>query len=796
MKKRVYFELKSLVMLLLIGALFAPITNLKADGMEEDEESIYDNDENQPFMNDVNRQHMKEFCIGRELDDFVNTKLQITQSSLLSEYKKDGLPQHLADTIKAMQYDLKDKKQLQAYQDFKTDCGERFLIKPTLKAVLDKKTDMMSAHLAWRKEPAATKEKVKKNDLKIDAEKSYICAAASFFLTTNSGKKELKKVQAICAKKHSPPKPQSLDPVLSGPIKKPAPTPTQAPTTPTKPVQTPIQTPTKPTPPAPPKTDGPGQVVITPPSPISTPETVEDTEQTSTTQETPAQEVQTTPVQESPKQTPEIPKPPPQKPVTITTDRSNCGISTGQETSIWNQCLDAQRGNIAVIRNNTELLSLRKDDSSLQYKFSTEYKNRDRMGTETKLDLQTWRGFKDNKLDQEKQHANVKKEFENFKSLCSKTSPMTSADAKKLEQTWLRLKYLQYLCGENEGGKPIKPTPTKPRAPIPTPTDIGDGDDDAPPPPIPTPGNQDQPPTPPQKPTQGGTSGGGTTIIVKPEKPDRDGPPSVIVLPGRDRDRDDDDDGRGRRKHRKEVDCIDCIERSSSSSAWIEGFGMLAGPLAYYGAQKSWASAYSGVQNTWANAYAGTNQAWANAYQAGIAACDGRFNAYLQYNTNRGANPIEAQDAARMSQMCNQIGFYGQFQGGAGGGMNMGGMYGYNTGMNYYNPQYMYNPYMNLNGGLNSGGMMTGQPYYYQQGYNPWGGGNQYWYNYNPYNSYSPYQMMNPYGFTNGFNNGSYLNTGTNGMWNGGYNYNSGMNYPHNVNGGNSFTGGQYYFHP
>ncbi len=96
------------------------------------------------------------------------------------------------------------------------------------------------------------------------------------------------------------------------------------------------------------------------------------------------------------------------------------------------------------------------------------------------------------------------------------------------------------------------------------------------------------------------------------------------------------------------VDCIDCLfqeQQTQKSNPWVEALGIVAQPLAYLGGM------YLGARYSYKS-----NKVWANAYESGHKECTNRFNSYLDYNVQSGANPILAEDAAGLSATCNGSG--------------------------------------------------------------------------------------------------------------------------------------------
>ncbi|MBT7609477.1 MAG: hypothetical protein HN576_06960, partial [Bacteriovoracaceae bacterium] len=97
------------------------------------------------------------------------------------------------------------------------------------------------------------------------------------------------------------------------------------------------------------------------------------------------------------------------------------------------------------------------------------------------------------------------------------------------------------------------------------------------------------------------------------------------------------------------VDCIECLfAQEEESNPWVDALGHIAGPLAFFGA------AYMGAK------YQHKSQAaWAGAYQTGHDACTNRFDSYLNYNIERGSNPILPGQAESFAGTCNGAGMGG-----------------------------------------------------------------------------------------------------------------------------------------
>ncbi|MEI8346097.1 MAG: hypothetical protein WCG27_01420, partial [Pseudomonadota bacterium] len=148
-----------------------------------------------------------------------------------------------------------------------------------------------------------------------------------------------------------------------------------------------------------------------------------------------------------------------------------------------------------------------------------------------------------------------------------------------------------------------------------------------------------------------------------------------------------------------DVDCVDCLfaEQPKEPNPWVEALSVVAGPLAYFGTNWLWSSAYQK-----------TNEEWASAYKYGYESCNTRFNSYLDYSVERGANPILPEQAQTLMQ-CNGNGL--------GGYAGFGGMYGSSFGgasnpfmSAGYSPGYMGGMMGPYYGGGYGGGMGGGYP--------------------------------------------------------------------------------------
>lgn len=132
------------------------------------------------------------------------------------------------------------------------------------------------------------------------------------------------------------------------------------------------------------------------------------------------------------------------------------------------------------------------------------------------------------------------------------------------------------------------------------------------------------------------------------------------------------------------VDCIDCMNAKAQGNGqadvqanpWVQALGIIAQPLAYFGANY--------MSAKYANK---TQEAWANAYSSGNEQCTSRFNSYLNYNTQIAANPITSSEAQSFASSCNgnSLGAYAGYGGlssnGYGGFGNPFLSAGYSSGM-------------------------------------------------------------------------------------------------------------------
>jgi len=235
-----------------------------------------------------------------------------------------------------------------------------------------------------------------------------------------------------------------------------------------------------------------------------------------------------------------------------------------------------------------------------------------------------------------------------------------------------------------------------------------------------------------------------------------------------------------------QVDCVECLfaaqEREKNVGDYIvEGLGVVAGPLAYFGSTWLQTNAQRDINQQWSDAYKESNQNWSAAYQHGFDSCGSQFSTYTSYLDKNGFNPPSESGVQGMMSSCNNsasmLGMYAGMNGmmGSGMGMNSGGMNGYYSAG--YSPGMMsgmMGPYAGggggayLNFGLN-GGMNGGM------------------------NGMNGMYGMN--GMNGGLNGGLYLNGGMNGGMNGMGNYGmngmngSGMMYPGGMSGMNGMAG-------
>lgn len=161
------------------------------------------------------------------------------------------------------------------------------------------------------------------------------------------------------------------------------------------------------------------------------------------------------------------------------------------------------------------------------------------------------------------------------------------------------------------------------------------------------------------------------------------------------------------------VDCVECLfqQEERQPAAWVQALSTLAGPLAYLG------GAYVTAKYQYKS-----QEAWADAYAQGHQQCTSRFNSYLDYNTQMGANPITAPEASSlMNCNGNSYGSYSGMNGMSGnsfgGFANPWGSAGYSQGFmgGMIGPNY---------GGMNSGmNGFGGSNFYGGMNNNMYGGG-------------------------------------------------------------------------
>ncbi|RPJ78197.1 MAG: hypothetical protein EHM20_04490, partial [Alphaproteobacteria bacterium] len=164
------------------------------------------------------------------------------------------------------------------------------------------------------------------------------------------------------------------------------------------------------------------------------------------------------------------------------------------------------------------------------------------------------------------------------------------------------------------------------------------------------------------------------------------------------------------------VDCIDCLfHKEKETNPWVEALGIVAQPLAFFGAS------YFGSKFQ-----AQSQEHWANAYAQGHQQCTNRFNSYLDYNTERGANPLLPDEAQSFASSCNGSGMggyagYGGMAGNGYGGFGnpfqsggyssgfLGGMMGPYYGGGYGGGVGIgMGGYPGMGGGMNGGGFGMG----------------------------------------------------------------------------------------
>ncbi len=111
------------------------------------------------------------------------------------------------------------------------------------------------------------------------------------------------------------------------------------------------------------------------------------------------------------------------------------------------------------------------------------------------------------------------------------------------------------------------------------------------------------------------------------------------------------------------VDCETCFvdQNEKNSNSFVAALGAIAQPAAVLLATYTTVKSQNQIQ-----------ERWAKAYESGHQECTNRYNAYLNYNTTIGANPITPTETASALGSCNGYG-YGAY---AGYGGLTGNMYG------------------------------------------------------------------------------------------------------------------------
>jgi hypothetical protein len=179
------------------------------------------------------------------------------------------------------------------------------------------------------------------------------------------------------------------------------------------------------------------------------------------------------------------------------------------------------------------------------------------------------------------------------------------------------------------------------------------------------------------------------------------------------------------------VDCVDCLfqQEEQQPAAWVQALSALAQPLAYLG------SAYVVSKYQYKS-----QEAWAQAYANGFTQCTNRFNSYLNYTTEMGANPVTTDEAKSLMNTCNGNGY--------GGYAGFGGMVGNGYG-GYTNPMIGAGYSGGFLGGMvgpNYGGM-SGGGFGVGLGIGMYSGLSGSLYGGNPYGMYGNLGMgMSPYG--------------------------------------------------
>lgn len=148
------------------------------------------------------------------------------------------------------------------------------------------------------------------------------------------------------------------------------------------------------------------------------------------------------------------------------------------------------------------------------------------------------------------------------------------------------------------------------------------------------------------------------------------------------------------------VDCIECThEQESSASDLVQALSAVAQPLAYLAGTYTVAKYQHESQKKWAEAYA-----------SGFQQCTNRFNAFLNYNTTIGANPLTAAEANSMSMSCNGYG-YGSYAGYGGMMGSQFGTFGNPFQANGFSTGFMSGyggPFVGGMGNIYGNGMMSG----------------------------------------------------------------------------------------
>lgn len=114
------------------------------------------------------------------------------------------------------------------------------------------------------------------------------------------------------------------------------------------------------------------------------------------------------------------------------------------------------------------------------------------------------------------------------------------------------------------------------------------------------------------------------------------------------------------------VDCDTCFvdQNEKNSNSFVAALGAIAQPAAVLLATYTTVKSQNQIQ-----------ERWAKAYESGHQECTNRYNAYLNYNTTIGANPITPAETAAGISSCNGYG-YGAYAGYGGLTGNMFGGFG------------------------------------------------------------------------------------------------------------------------